>query len=202
MARQTANIDIATFTFYGWVQKTNELAKLASNTVTVDVTGPGDISTGNGYVIGILGANTLAAEIIKGGNVQSSAAISVISNTNFGNSSVNVLTTRNAIEQIKVDSYTSTNTDLQTLDTFTKTDYRGGKYLISIKDNTNNDYQTTEIMILQDGTTAYVTEYATLISDGTLAPFTSDINTNDVRLRVTPSFANTTFKFQRTLLAV
>jgi hypothetical protein len=203
MARQIANVNIATFTFYGWVQKTNELAKLASNTVTVDVTTGGDMSTGNGFITGIFGANTLTATNIRGGNVQtlSTTDVNFISNVNFGNSSVNILTTRSNIEQTKADKYTSTSTSLQAIDEFPIADYRSGKYLISIKSGTS--YQVTELVIMHDDTDTYTTEYATLTSGSTLAQFSANITSGNVKFNVIPSSAtSTTYKYQRTLLAV
>ena len=200
MSRSLANVETGTFTFYGWIGQTNQLLELAANTVTVAANTVGDMSTGNGFVTGIFGANTITASIIKGGNVQTNSAVSVMSNTNFGNASVNVLTTRNAVEQIKAASYTSTNTDLQAIDTFALADYRSGKYLVSVKSGSN--YQVTELMILHDGTGTYTTEYATLSSGSTLATFSANVLSGNIRLNVIPSSSSTTFNYQRTLLAV
>ena len=44
--------------FGGWLATTNRLANIASqNTVTIDYTSGGSLSTGNGYVNGYFGAN-------------------------------------------------------------------------------------------------------------------------------------------------
>jgi hypothetical protein len=202
MSRSIANVDTGTFTFYGWIGKTNDLLGLAANTVTLAANTTGDMSTGNGFVTGIFGANSIVTSVIRGGNVQfsSNSAVSVVSNTDFGNSSVNVLTTRNAVEQIKAASYTSTNTDLQAMDTFALADYRSGKYVISLTSATS--YQITELAVLHDGTNTYTTEYATLLSGSTLATFSANVLSGNIRLNVTPTSASTTFKYQRTLLAV
>ena len=148
----------------------------------------------------MLGANTITASTIKGGNVTVNTAISVISDVNFGNSTVNVTTTRNSVEQIKVSSNTSTNTDLQAIDTFALADYRSGKYLISV--TSGSAYQVTELVVLHDGTSVYTTEYATILSGSTLAQFSANVLSGNIRLNATPSSATTTFKYQRTLLAV
>lgn len=200
MSTPIANVQINGDTFYSWLNKTNlALDFISNNAVSVGAV-DGHTTTGNGFVIGILGSNTITASIIRGGNVSVNTAISVMSNTNFGNASVNVLTTRNAVEQIKAASYTSTNTDLQAVDTFALADYRSGKYLLSVKSGT--DYQVTELMVLHDGTATYTTEYATLSSGSTLATFSANVLSGNIRLNVIPVSSSTTFKYQRTLLAV
>lgn len=200
MARFFNVVNTASDTFYSWLGKTNETINAFTETVTVKANTAGDMTTGNGFVTGILGANTITASIIKGGNVQSNSSIFVASNTDIGNSSVQVVILQNDVTHTKTTSYTSSNTDLQTLDSFSASTFRSGKYLISITSSTS--YQSTEIMILHDGTTASVTEYATLLSGSTLGTFTADVNSGDVRLRITPTNAATTVKYHRTLITV
>jgi len=201
MSTPIANVQTASDTFYGWLGKTNQaLYFISNNAVSVASNSAGGNTTGNGFVIGILGANTITASIIKGGNVTTNTAFSIMSNTNFGNASVNVLTTRNEVEQIKASSNTSTNTDLQAIDTFALADYRSGKYLISV--TSGSAYQVTELVVLHDGTNVYTTEYATILSGSTLAQFSANVLSGNIRLNATPSSASTTFKYQRTLLAV
>lgn len=203
MSRLLANVETGSFTFYGWIGKTNDLLTLAANTVTVASNTAGDMTTGNGFVTGIFGANSIVTSVIRGGNVQfsSNSALSVVSNTNFGNSSVNVVTTRNEIEQIKAASYTSSSISLQAIDEFPIADYRSGKYLVSVK--TGSAYQVTEVVILHDGTDVYTTEYATLKSGSTLAQFSANITSGNVKFNVIPSSSSSTvYKYQRTLLAV
>lgn len=200
MSRTTSNVVITGDTFYGWIGKTNQLLEFMRDNAVSTGLSAGDTTTGNGFVIGMLGANTITASTIKGGNVTVNTAISVISDVNFGNSTVNVTTTRNSVEQVKVSSNTSTNTDLQAIDTFALADYRSGKYLISV--TSGSAYQVTELVVLHDGTSAYTTEYATLVSGSTLAQFSANVLSGNIRLNATPSSASTTFKYQRTLLAV
>ena len=64
---------------------------------------------------------------------------------------------------------TSTNisSSATTLDQFTKTDIRGAKYVILIKDDTAGDYQISETSLTHDGTTVYHDDYALVSSRGT-----------------------------------
>ena len=64
---------------------------------------------------------------------------------------------------------TSTNigSTATTLDQFTKTDIRGAKYVVLIKDDTSGDYQISETSLTHDGTTVYHDDYALVSSRGT-----------------------------------
>jgi hypothetical protein len=96
---------------------------------------------------------------------------------------------------------TTSNTSLQPVDTFSATTYRSAKYVISVTDPVNSNYQVTEILLLQDGTTTYTTEYATLLSNSSLATFSSDISSGNVRLLVTPTVANVQINVARVLIS-
>jgi hypothetical protein len=74
--------------------------------------------------------------------------------------------------------------------------------LISIKEIDALDYQSTEIMFVHDGTNVYTTEYATLLSDSTLAVFTATTDSSNVRIMVTPTTQNNVIKYHRTLMTV
>jgi len=88
------------------------------------------------------------------------------------------------------------------LDEFDKTVYRSGKYLISIKEIDALDYQSNEIMFLHDGTDVYTTEYATLLTDSTLAVFVANTDKSNVKKFVTPTTQNNVIKYHRTLMTV
>ena len=90
MARQLNIVNTAADTFGNWVSKTNEIVLLVNtDVVTVEQNSVGDFTTGNGFVIGIFGSNTLVATNIRGGNVAASATLNITSNANFTSSQVN-----------------------------------------------------------------------------------------------------------------
>lgn len=103
MAKAIANVNSLTDTFEQWLDITNQLAfSMTSNTVTVTPNTAGAAVTGNGYVIGVLGANTLSASTIKGGgaNLEITPAtgvanIQLASSMHGGNSTVGVTITAN-----------------------------------------------------------------------------------------------------------
>jgi hypothetical protein len=83
MARAVANVVVSTDTFASWVGRTNQLADAMSlYAVTVESNTVGAGVTGNGFVNGILSANTFAAgDILRGGSVATSANLNITSNT-------------------------------------------------------------------------------------------------------------------------
>lgn len=202
MSKSFPIVDPDLDTFYSWAGKTNDMRLAFGNTVTTAPNTTGDMTIGNGFVTGIFGANTITTSIIKGGNVQSNSGVMFSTNTAFGNSTVAITTTYANAAVVTAGEFTTTSTSTVTLDQFDKTLYRSGKYLISIREKDALDYQSTEIMFLHDGTNVYTTEYATLLSDSTLAVFTASTDTSNVIISVTPTTQNNVIKYHRTLMTV
>ena len=96
MTKQLIAIDTANDTFQVWVDRFNEVITVV-NTEVVTVNTTAGISTGNGYVNGFFGANTLFATDLRGGNLSTSGILTITSNTtiidssflSIGNSTVN-----------------------------------------------------------------------------------------------------------------
>jgi hypothetical protein len=63
-----------------------------------------------------------------------------------------------------------------------------------------SDFQVQEIMLLHDAVDTYLTQYAQLLSgnDLILATYDADLNSGNIRLLVTPTYSNTTFKIYGT----
>lgn len=95
---------------------------------------------------------------------------------------------------------TSTTSANQVLDSFSAATYRTAKYLISITSGT--DYQSVELLVVHNGTTASQTTYADVMTNINLATFTVDISGGNVRLLTTPVNAVTAYKVTRTAIVV
>ena len=109
----------------------------------------------------------------------------------------------NGVSNISTGSVTTTSTSATNLDTFAIGTYRSGHYQVSISDATGSDYQSTELMVIHDGTTPSISQYGTVLTDGELATFATDIDSGNLRVRITPASNNSTvFKFKRTLIVV
>lgn len=95
--------------------------------------------------------------------------------------------------------FTTTDAD-QVADSFFASAYRTAKYLVQMSDGT--DFHTTEVLLIHDGTNAYVTEYGTIFTNGSMGTIDADISSGKVRLLVTPTAINTTVKTQRITVTV
>ena len=205
---ELATVNVNSDTFSSWISATNSaIVALQNNAVTVSSNVDGDYVYGNGFVQGVFGANTLVATNIRGGNVQVStnSAINMLSNVNFTGTKAAVngyITIGQALSTIQTTNTTTTGTSQMVLDTFATTTYRTVKYVISIKDNVANNFQATEIMLMHSGGNVYMTEYATLISNGTVGQFSSNVASGNVNLLYTPSTANTTVNVNKIAVSV
>jgi hypothetical protein len=85
---------------------------------------------------------------------------------------------------------TTTTTADQVVDSWSATVFRTAKYTIQIHDTTNSHYQASEILVIHNGVTPYLTEYAIVYSNSVLASFDADVSGGNIRLLVTPTSAN------------
>jgi len=86
----------------------------------------------------------------------------------------------------------------QVLDSISATTYRSVKYQIQVTSSTS--YHVTEVVVVHDGTTAYITEYGTITTGSSLATFDADINSGNLRLLTTPTNAVTVYKVMATTI--
>ena len=97
----------------------------------------------------------------------------------------------------------SSSTSVFTLDSFSATVFRTAKYQVQVVNSTDSDYQAIEIFLFHDGTTVYLTQYASIFDNGAQATFDADISGGNVRLRVTPASGDTmAYKYIRTTIEV
>lgn len=92
MTISVSNVQL-TQTFNSWLTTTNVLARIVTqNTVTVDSTAQGSLSSGNGYVNGHFGSDFLYVNSgLVGGEPGTNASILILSNTAFRSGSANLV---------------------------------------------------------------------------------------------------------------
>jgi hypothetical protein len=96
---------------------------------------------------------------------------------------------------------TSTTTANQVAMLYSSTTYRSAKVFVQITSGTS--YQSSEILVLHDGTNTYMTQYADIYTAGTaLGSFDSAISGGYLQLLFTPTNATTTVKLSTTLIPV
>ena len=125
---------------------------------------------------------TLVSPIIEGSITQKTISETLIS-----------------IDDVNVANVSSTTAT--SVDTWAVASYRTAKYIVQITQGT--DYQSSEVLIIHNGSATKVTEYAVLETNGVLASFSADINTGNARLLVTMASASAaTIKISRKLIAI
>jgi len=206
-----------TQTFGAWFEKFNQVANIISqNTVTVDTTTTGSVSTGNGFVNGYFGANTFVVLTnLTGGTLATPANLAITSQVNISNNIIinNSLFYANSTANIaattsNVYSFPASGTGTANLvDTFSTTAFRTAEYTMQVTSiNTGAIYyQASRILISHDGTTPLITEYATMSTYTAGAPlgvFTSAISGGALNLNFTPSVTNCVVKFVKSLITV
>jgi hypothetical protein len=98
-------------------------------------------------------------------------------------------------------SVTVATTNATAIDTFDSVVYRSAKYLVQITQGSN--YQMSEIVVIHNGTNVFMTEYAVVETNGSLATLSSNISGSDVRLVVTMgSSSSAVIKTQRTSIVI
>jgi len=92
-----------------------------------------------------------------------------------------------AIIPNEVTATTVASTSASTIATHAIATYRTVKYLVQCTQGT--DYHSTEINVIHDGTTAYMTEYGTLFDNAALGTFDATISGGNLLLQITAGSA-------------
>lgn len=98
---------------------------------------------------------------------------------------------------------TSVGTTAKAIDTIPVTEHRSAKYVVSVTDVTNSEYQTNEIILVHNGTSATISSYGVVYS-GTSArmAFSANISAGVVTLWGTGVSANNTVKISKLVIPV
>ena len=88
------------------------------------------------------------------------------------------------------------------IDTFDINTHRTVKYIIQIQETSNNYFHSTEILLIHDGTTPYLTEYATIFSSSSLGTITANTAAGNVNILLAPTYANNNIRISRDTLAI
>lgn len=95
------------------------------------------------------------------------------------------------------DSTFATTSSNQVLDTFDRNEHKTVKYIVSAKKD--SDWQSSEVLVNHDGSTAYAMEYAIMDSGaGDLFIADADVSGETVRLLITPQTTNISVSIIRT----
>jgi hypothetical protein len=73
------------------------------------------------------------------------------------------------------------------VDSFSASEWRMVKYLVSISDQTGSSFSVTELTILNDGTNVSVSEYGTIDNNGEVGTVEIERNGTDIQLIAVPA---------------
>ena len=144
---------------------------LASNAFSIDLVG-----TSGKIVVTTADTQTLVNKTLQSAIVDTS-----ISATAGAGSIINTSVISN--------SFTSSSAG-QILDTTATATYRSISYIIQVINSGLDYYQQSQVNVIWKSGTAYMTEYANLLTDSSLATYSVDISGGNVRLLVTPTGAS------------
>jgi hypothetical protein len=153
-------------------------------------------------------SGTLSADVINTNEISStdSSAIQIQDDVNIsGTLTAGTITGLSVLTQSSQSdsSVTISSSAISDVDTFSATLYRSAVYDISISETTENKYALHRVMIVHDGSVAYIND-TEISSTGTgMAIFTADINAGNVRLRVVPQVSGSIiYTFVKTVINI
>ena len=105
------------------------------------------------------------------------------------------------IVTLSSDTLTTTSTSTDTVSSISATVFRSATFQVQVTRGTQ--YHMTTINVIHNGTVAFMSEYGTIRTGAVLATFDTDINSGNLRLRATPTSADSTvFKLSKTTIKV
>ena len=105
------------------------------------------------------------------------------------------------IVTLSSDTLTTTSTNADTISSISATVFRSATFQVQVTRGTQ--YHMTTINVIHNGTVAFMSEYGTIRTGAVLATFDTDINSGNLRLRATPTSADSTvFKLSKTTVKV
>lgn len=187
----------------GRVTSGSNVSYLTSESDTLaTVTGRGaTTSTAVSFTNSSASTNTTSGAVVVTGGVGVGGAVNVGGNLTVNGVTRDALSNGVVITDENVVQATVATTTGTVVDSWAIATYRSAKYIVQITQGSN--YQVSEILVLHNGTTTTMTEYAVLETSGALGTFTTDVSSGSARLTVTMGSATSaTINIQRVLMVV
>jgi hypothetical protein len=212
-AMTTANVFNATATTINFAGAATTLAMAhvgtgarTINVATAATAGASTLTFGGAVTGNILKINSTAAGTINLTSDVTTGTVNIYTGTTTG--TINIGTTGATGSTVKTGATTVVNNQLYitsgettgitttatAVSTFPTATYRSAKFTVQVECTAGTDvgkYQVSEILMLHDGTTATMTDYAVIRTGNNLVTFTADISAPDARLLATATAGNT-----------
>jgi hypothetical protein len=99
------------------------------------------------------------------------------------------------------DANTSVGTTATVVDTFAKATYRVAKYVCQVANSGLGEFQACELLVVHDGTTAKVTEFAEVYTgSASLGSFSAVVNGSNIEVKFTGANAGNAVKVMPTYI--
>lgn len=212
-AMTTANVfnaNATTVNFAG-AATTLTLANVGTGARTISVAtaataGASTLTFGGAVTGNIVKINSVAAGTVSLTSDVTTGVVNIYAGTTTG--TINIGTTGATGSIVKTGATTVVNNQLYitsaettgitttatAVSTFATATYRSAKYTVQIECTSGTDvgkYQVSEILMLHDGTTATMTDYAVIRTGNNLVTFTADVSAPNARLLATATTGNT-----------
>ena len=106
---------------------------------------------------------------------------------------INLITGARLVDTVQVIGGAQTD-----VDSFLANDIRAAKYIVVVSSDSDSTYQTDELLVVHDGSAAYVTQYGQInTADSELATFDASFTAGSVYLKATGTRNNIRFDAQR-----
>lgn len=142
----------------------------------------------------------IQTRIVAGGYDEANVVITIdVTNTTIKNKlKVNNSLSVNTSTLTSI-SYTSSNTNQVIIDKFLTSEFRSAKYDVQLTNGSN--YHVFEVRVLQDGTTAFITQYGEIFTSTRLGNIDASCSGGFLNLLFQPDASPTTVKLLRTAIA-
>jgi len=92
---------------------------------------------------------------------------------------------------------TSVGAGTVTIDTFATSDYRSAKYIVSLSNSSTGEYQTSEVLLVQNGTNSFLQSTSVFSGSAAIGTFSTSVAGSNVVLQVTGTAAGVVAKTER-----
>jgi hypothetical protein len=172
------------------------------NVATAATAGASTLTFGGAVTGNILKINSVAAGTVNLTSDVTTGTVNLYTGTTTG--TINIGSATSLVEmgivelnnQLRISSAETTGitTTATAVSAFATATYRSAKYTVQVECTAGTDvgkYQISEILMLHDGTTATMTDYAVIRTGNNLVTFTADVSAPNARLLATATTGNT-----------
>jgi hypothetical protein len=184
------------------VKVTLDEATITGNTILAGNVSIGGILTVDGDITTY---SNLHANYIQADNdVTANGNLIVLGNSRIsGGANVGSITSNNGIylnpiSWMSSNTYSTSSLSQVAVDRFFALHFRSAKYFIQITSGTK--YQATELTLVHDDVTAYISQFGTVKNNVILGSFDATVAAGEVLLKFTPTFSGTVIKTHRTTI--